>query len=221
MTTPASDAPIALEEPRDDLGGVGALRGARLRLAAERLEDHLGVEVVALLAERVEQRRQRLGQVLRERVASRRAELHVALHLDAGLLEQRLQRVAREQARVLGAARVAHDARVARDGAAHLGGHARPVAARARAPPCRPRRPRPSGSIPSTSTNPGGSNSTRAAPPGGAGPHRHRDAVLVERDGADRARGSPPTRSAAARRPAASSARRRSAGRPPRRRRRA
>jgi predicted RecB family endonuclease len=36
-------------------------QGAMLRLTAEALEDHLGVEVVALLSERVEERRERLG----------------------------------------------------------------------------------------------------------------------------------------------------------------
>ena len=56
-----------------------------------------GVEVVALLAQRVEERRQRRGQVLRQRVAACSAELHFPLHLDAGLLEQRLQRISRQE----------------------------------------------------------------------------------------------------------------------------
>ena len=106
---------------------VLALRGARLRLGGDRLEDHLRVEVVAVLAERVEQRRERLGLVTSEDAA-----LALLLILPVApsftspetltplLLEDRLQRIAGEELRVVDALRVADEARVGADRARDL-----------------------------------------------------------------------------------------------------
>ena len=111
----------------DDLGAVARLRGTPFFLEPEAFEDHLGVEIIARFSELVEQGRDGPRGVHRDRVALHgvAAGFHFAAHGNTNLFQNRLERVAREEVRVVDALREPKDFFVLRDAAAELRGEVR------------------------------------------------------------------------------------------------
>ena len=117
-------------------------------------------------------------------------DLHVAADLDPGIVEDRLQRVAREQRRIIDAARVSHDSRFARDRSAHLRVQALATSSELEPHGVGAALGRLHGPLDIDEAG-------RVEPNGGGGPdlgrtHREGHGVLVQRDGAHRcAKGGP------------------------------